>query len=137
MKRTIKLHTGATKVVEDATHKIMTIQEWREEKDVLVRTTWIGSLSALCADILHQSGILKRPEPKDQTVPARSALEDIRERGPRRREMRLAATGWLMDSLVSRMGRGLLSWMKKESERSVLRLQDRRCSHARETYEAL
>ncbi|ENZ20072.1 hypothetical protein HMPREF1090_00001, partial [[Clostridium] clostridioforme 90A8] len=28
MKRTIKLHTGATKVVEDATHKIMTIQEW-------------------------------------------------------------------------------------------------------------
>lgn len=83
MKRTIKLHTGATKVVEDATHKIMTIQEWREEgKDVLVRTTWIGSLSALCADILHQSGILKRPEPKDQTVPARSALEDIRERGP-------------------------------------------------------
>lgn len=31
MKRTIKLHTGATKVVEDATHKIMTIQEWREE----------------------------------------------------------------------------------------------------------
>ena len=31
MKRTIKLHTGATKVVEDATHKIMTIQEWRGE----------------------------------------------------------------------------------------------------------
>ena len=108
MKRTIKLHTGATKVVEDATHKIMTIQEWREEgkKDVLVRTTWIGSLSALCADILHQSGILWRPEPKDQTVPVRSALEDIRKEGPRRREMRLAATGRLMDSLVSQMGRG-------------------------------
>ena len=31
MKRTIKLHTGAAKTVEDTTHKIMTIQEWREE----------------------------------------------------------------------------------------------------------
>ena len=31
MKRTIKLHTEAAKTVEDTTHKIMTIQEWREE----------------------------------------------------------------------------------------------------------
>ena len=132
MKRTIKLHTGATKVVEDATHKIMTIQEWREEgkrrfgKDYM---DWKFE----CPMCGHIASIRDFKE----TVPVRSALEDIRERGPRRREMRLAATGRLMDSLVSRMGRGLLSWMRKESGRSVLHLQDRRCSHARETYEAL
>ena len=107
MKRTIKLHTGAAKTVEDTTHKIMTIQEWREEGTRRFGEDYMDWKfeCPMCGHIASIRDFMEAGA-KGPTVPVRSALEDIRERGPRRREMRLAATGRLMDSLASRMGRG-------------------------------
>ena len=112
MKRTIKLHTGADMTVEDATHKIMTIQEWREEGTRRFGGDYMDWKfeCPMCGHI--------------------ASIRDFKEAGAKGPDCAC------QECLGRYTGKGAPK-MRKESGRSVLHLQDRRCSHARETYEAL
>ena len=107
MKRTIKLRTGAAKTVEDTTHKIMTIQEWREEGTRRFGEDYMD-WKFECPMCGHIASIrdFKEAGAKGPDCACQECLGRYTGKGPRRREMRLAATGRLMDSLASRMGRG-------------------------------